>query len=178
MLYVIIALLLILIILSIYEYNIIKKLQNKVAQSKSGIDVALKMRFDLIPNLIECVKGYCSHEEKVLTEVTKEREAYYKTNNLSDGMNLSKKCNQVLALAEQYPELKANSQFLDLQTSLAKTENQIAAARRLYNSDCNMYNTKIETFPGNIYASIMNAKKEELFEIEDAAQKENVKVKF
>lgn len=176
--YAILAIVVILVLFFIVEFNIIKGLQHKVSQSKSGIDVALKNRFDLIPNLVECVKGYCEHEEKVLVEVTKEREAFYKNNNLEEGMNLSAKCNQILALSEKYPDLKSNSNFLELQASLNKIEIELSASRRLYNSDCTMFNTKIDTFPGNIVAGIMGARPEQLFEIENPQERENVQIKF
>ena len=178
MIYAVLGLIVVLIVFFIFEYNTIKRLQNKISQSKSGVDVALKHRFDLIPNLVECVKGYCAHEEKVLVEVTKEREAYYKNSNLEDGMKLNAKCNQILALSEQYPDLKANTQFLDLQASLNKIETELTASRRLYNSDCTMYNTKIDTFPGNLVAGIIGANKEKLFEIENNTERENIQVKF
>ena len=171
---VVIALILLLIII---EFNTIKSLQNKVHQSRSGIDVALTKRFDLIPNLVECVKGYCKHEEKVLLEVTKARADYLSGKKLEDGEIANNKCHDVLLLAEKYPALKASDQFIELQASLERTENSLSAARRLYNSDVTMYNTKIQTFPGNIVAGFMKAREEKLFEAEIAA-KSNVKVKI
>ena len=162
-------------IIFIIEYNTIKSLQNKVKQSRSGIDVALTKRFDLIPNLVECVKGYCKHEEKVLEEVTKARTDYLKSKNLGVGKIANSKTQDVLLLAEKYPELKASTQFIELQASLERTESSLAAARRLYNSDVTMYNTKIQTFPGNVFAGFMGAKQEEFFETEESA-KSNVKV--
>lgn len=159
----------------IVQYNTIKGLQNKVKQSRSGIDVALTKRFDLIPNLIECVKGYCAHEEKVLAELTKARSAYMSSKQLEDGENVNNKTKDVLLLAEKYPDLKASSQFLDLQASLERTESSLSAARRLYNSDVTMLNTKIQTFPGNVFAKFMGVKEEKFFEAEEAAR-ENIKV--
>lgn len=167
----------VLLIIFIAEYNTIKSLQNKVKQSRSGIDVALTKRFDLIPNLVECVKGYCAHEEKVLQEVTKARTDYLKSKSLAVGEIANSKTNDILLLAERYPELKASSQFIELQASLERTESSLAAARRLYNSDVTMYNTKIQTFPGNIFAGFMGAKQEDFFEAEEKA-KTNVKVKI
>ena len=161
----------------IVQYNLIKSLHNKIQQSRSGIDVALTKRFDLIPNLIECVKGYCEHEEKVLTEITKARTEYLSNKDLQTGEIVNNKCNDVLLLAEKYPALKSNSQFIELQAALERTENSLSAARRLYNSDVNLYNTKIQVFPANIIASFMGAKQENYFEAEEASKK-NVNVKI
>lgn len=175
---ILILLILLIVIVYVTIYNRIKSLKNKVDQSKSGIDVALNKRFDLIPNLVECVKGYAKHEEKVLTEVTAEREAYQKNNSIENGARLNRKCGQILALAEQYPDLKASNQFLELQSALQKTESELSAARRLYNSDATMYNTEIQKIPTNIVAMTMGAKRAELFELDDEAKRENIKVKF
>lgn len=174
---IVIVIFVLLLIIYIVEYNSIKSLQNKVKQSRSGIDVALTKRFDLIPNLVECVKGYCEHEEKVLTEVTKARAEYLSTKNLNDGEIVNNKTKDILLLAEKYPSLKASSQFLELQASLERTENSLSAARRLYNSDVTMYNTKIQSFPGNIFASLMGAKQEKIFEAEESSRN-NIKVKI
>ena len=172
---ILIVLALIGLIICVVQYNSIKSLKNKVSQSRSGIDVALTKRFDLIPNLVECVKGYCSHEEKVLTDVVKSRTEYLNTKKLSDGESLNNKTNAVLMLAEKYPNLKSNAQFIELQAALERTENSLAAARRLYNSDVTVYNTKIQTFPGNIFAIFMGAKQANFFEIEKNV-KDNIKI--
>ena len=173
----IIGIIVIIFVIIILEYNSIKTLQNKVKQSRSGIDVALTKRFDLIPNLVECVKGYCEHEEKVLKEVTEARTEYLSNKNLKVGENVNAKFAEVLLLAEKYPNLRANSQFMELQAQLERTENSLSAARRLYNSDVTMYNTKIQSFPSNIIAGIIGAKDENFFEAEKEA-KSNVKVKI
>jgi len=167
--------LVLLVLFFIFEFNLIKTLKNKVLQSRSGIDVALNKRFELIPNLVECVKGYCKYEEKVLTEITAERENFYNTNSLKDGMNLNEKCNKVLGLCEKYPDLKASQNFLDLQATLERIENELSAARRLYNGDVTLYNTKIQTFPGNIIANFLEAETQELFEVEES-KKQNINV--
>ena len=164
---------LIIVIAIILDYN----LQNKVKQSRSGIDVALTKRFDLIPNLVECVKGYCEHEEKVLEEVTKARTEYLSNKNLKAGEDADNKCSDVLLLAEKYPALKASSQFLELQAQLERTESGLSAARRLYNSDVTVYNTKVQSFPSSILANLMGAKAEVFFEAEEQAKK-NVKVQI
>ena len=174
---IIIVIVLVALIFCIIQHNTIKSLQNKVKQSRSGIDVALTKRFDLIPNLVECVKGYCEHEEKVLEEVTKARADYLSSKKLSDGELVNNKTADLLLLAEKYPTLKASDQFIELQASLERTESTLAAARRLYNSDVTLYNMKIQTFPGSLFAGLMGATEEKLFEA-DAAAKENVKVKI
>ncbi len=163
---VIIILIITFLILYVREHNIIKRLYNKVLQSKSGIDVALNKRFDLIPNLVECVKGYAKHEQKIFEIIIKQRNEYYHTNRLSDAVEVNKYCDKILALKEKYPDLKSSEQFISLQYSLAQIENQLQAARRLYNSDVTVFNTKISTFPGNIFAVLMGMEKQELFEFE------------
>ncbi len=173
----IVVLVLAVLIYVIVQYNSIKSLQNKVKQSRSGIDVALTKRFDLIPNLIECVKGYCEHEEKLLQELTEARTEYLKNKKLESGENTEKKVSDVLLLAERYPNLKASSQFMELQASLERTENSLSAARRLYNSDVTLYNTKIQVFPASLIAGFMGAKEEKVFEAGEEAKK-NVKVNF
>lgn len=165
----------ILIILVIVKYNKIKTLHNKVKQSRSSIDVYLTQRFDLIPNLVECVKGYAKHEKELFVQITELRAAYNQSKDLKKGAELNNKFNDILLLEENYPDLKANENFLNLQRSLSKMESQLQAARRLYNSDVTIYNTDIETFPGNMFASLFNFKKEELFEIEEM-KKVNIKV--
>lgn len=172
----IVIIIVVLLIFYIAEYNRIKSLHNKVLQSRSTIDVYLNQRFDLIPNLVECVKGYAAHEEKVLKLIVEERNLYERNKNLDLASRINNHFYDIIALQESYPDLKASEQFLKLQDSLEKMESQLQAARRLYNSDVTMYNTKIMTFPGNVIASIMGVRQEELFEIEEY-KKENIKVK-
>ena len=172
----ILIVLVVLIIFYIVEYNTIKSLQKKVEQSKSAIDVYLNQRFDLIPNLIECVKGYAKHEKELLTAIVEERRVYDNTKSLEMANKLNSHFNTLLALQESYPELKASEQFLSLQDALEKMESQLQAARRLYNGDVTLYNTKITTFPGNLIASTMGAKEIELFVIEEY-KRENINVK-
>lgn len=158
----------IIIIYILAKYNKLIKLKNKVKQSESGIDVYLNQRFDLIPNLVECVKGYANHEKSVIENVTKMRSEYMKTNkSLKKAEELNNSMNGILAIAEGYPELKASEQFLNLQKNLSKIESQLQAARRIYNNDVTKYNTKIETVPTNIIASMFGMKKAELFQIEE-----------
>ena len=163
----------IIVIIAIYIliiYNGLVRKKFKVAQAKSGIDVYLKQRFDLIPNLVECVKGYTNYEKSVLEEITKLREDYNKEKDLKVGEKLNKDLYTLIARAESNPDIKANEQFTNLQKSLSKMESQLQAARRIYNTDVTNYNISISTFPNNIVASVFNFKKEELFEAEEEAK--------
>ena len=171
--------LIVIIIIIIYilsKYNKLVKLKNKVKQSESGIDVYLNQRFDLIPNLVECVKGYIEYEKTTLEEITKMRSEYTNSNkDLRKAEKINNKMNGILVVAEGYPELKASEQFLNLQKNLEKIESQLQAARRIYNNDVTRYNTKIETIPTNIIAGIFGLKKEELFQIEEY-KRENIDI--
>ena len=159
------------------KYNRLVKEKLKVEQSKSGIDIYLKQRFDLIPNLLECVKGYMKYEKEILAEITELRTKYNEDNkNLEIGTELNNKVNHLLAVVENYPELKSNEQFIILQKNLVKTENQLQAARRLYNIDVTNYNTSIGIFPSNIIAGIFKFQKEDLFELENKEQAQNINI--
>ncbi len=159
----------------ILEFNTFVSLKNKIKQSKSSIDVYLTQRFDLIPNLVECVKAYAKYEESVFTKIAEMRAEYNNSKNLKKGEELNSEFNKLLAVGENNPNLKASEQFLNLQKTLIKMESQLQAARRVYNGDVTLYNTTIAKFPSNIFASIFNFKEEELFEIEEY-KKENVKI--
>lgn len=172
---IILIILIILILIILKQYNSLIKLKNKVNQAKSGIDVYLNQRFDLIPNLVECVKGYAKHEQQVLENITQLRTKYSKSKNLKEAEKLNNGINQVVAIAEQYPELKASEQFLNLQKNLSKMESQLQAARRIYNNEVTKYNTKITTIPSNIIAGIFGFKEENLFTIEEY-KKENIEI--
>lgn len=150
-------------ILVIYN-NFIKKL-NSVKHAKSSIEVYLTQRFDLIPNLVECVKAYTKYEEKVLVEITNLRVEFMNKKELSKGGMLDKQINEVILSLEAYPELKANDQFLNLQKNLTKMENQIQAARRIYNNEVEKYNNCIDIFPNNILANIFKFSKQEFFQM-------------
>ena len=155
-------------------YNNLVKAKNKVKQAESGIDIYLNQRFDLIPNLVECVKSYSKYEEKIFTEIAELRASYMtQSKNIKSAENLNNKMNQLMAVAENYPELKANEQYLNLQNNLTKMESQLQAARRIYNAEVTNYNDKILTVPSNLVASLFGFKEEELFEIEDY-KKENI----
>lgn len=158
------------------QYNAIMKLKQKVKQSRSGIDVYLQQRFNLIPNLVETVKGYMNYEKETLKNLTELRAQYNKTNDMKISQELNNKINYVIAVSEKYPELKASEQFLNLQKSLSKMESQLQAARRIYNNDVTTYNTKISVVPYNIVASIFRFKEEELFKIEDVGASKNINI--
>lgn len=151
-------------------YNSFIRCKNKIKQASSGIDVYLTQRFDLIPNLIECVKGYMNYEKETLIKISQMRAQYMQNKNLKDGEKLNNECNKIMAVAENYPELKANEQFLNLQKNLTKMESQLQAARRIYNAEVNLYNNKIQMFPSNILAKIFNFKEEEFFQAEEKAK--------
>ena len=163
-------------------YNRLISLKNRAAEGWSDIDVQLKRRYDLIPNLMETVKGYAKHEEGVFSKVTEARtramgaqgiEEKGKAENMLTGALKS-----LFAVAESYPDLKASANFAKLQDELADTENKIQAARRFYNGMVRDLNTLIETFPANIVANMFKFAKREFFEIENEAEKQNVKVQF
>lgn len=166
---------LVIILFVIAEYNRFVQLKHKIKHAKSGIDVYLTQRFDLIPNLVECVKGYAAHEERVFTEMARLRGEYDKNKDLKSGSELYNRCNEVLAIGESNPYLQASEQFLNLQRNLTKMESQLQAARRIYNGDVTLYNTTISTFPNSFFASLFGFHEEELFVIEEY-KKENVKI--
>lgn len=166
----------VIIIYILIQYNNLVKLKNTVKQSKSGIDVYLNQRFDLIPNLVDCVKGYTKHEKEALESVTKMRAEYSKGgNNIKKAEELNNSINNILAIAEAYPELKSSEQFLNLQKNLTKIESELQAARRIYNSEVTKYNTKIEVIPTNIIASLFGFKRLDLFQIEES-KRENIDI--
>lgn len=175
--YIIIALIIIYIIII---YNSMVRYRNYVKESWSQIDTLLKRRYDLIPNLIETVKGYMKYEEKALTEIVEARSGLI-SGNKTEAMDANNMINQSLkslfAVSEAYPDLKANKNFLMLQEELAGTENKIAYARKHYNEVVREYNIKIQTFPGNIFAGIFGFKAEVYFEVKDE-EKEVPKVQF
>lgn len=175
--------LVVLILTAISIYNRLVQLRIRAREALSDIDVQLKRRFDLIPNLIETVKGYMKHERTVLENVTQARTrlAGVTGNPLerNDAENtLSGTLKTLFAVAENYPELKANTNFLQLQQELSDTEDKIQAARRFYNTNVRDLNTAIQTFPSNILASFFGFKEEKFFEVENKEEKEPVKVKF
>jgi LemA protein len=167
----------------IFGYNRLVTLRNRVQEALSDIDVQSKRRFDLIPNLVETVKGYMQHERDVLENVTKARAALISAGNdfhkKAEAENMiSGALKSLFAVAENYPQLRASENFLRLQDELADTENKIQAARRFYNGNVRDLNIKIESFPSNIVAKIFGFSKMEFFEIENPQEREPVKVQF
>jgi LemA protein len=156
--------------------------KNSVEQAFADIDVVLKKRFDLIPNLVNTVKGYAKHEKETFTEVVEARNLAQNAKTTNEKVVAENKLNGALkniwALEERYPDLKANKNFLSLQESLTKMESEIAAQRKQYNSIVTNFNSSIQVFPSNILASIFKFSKFELFKIVDAKERENVKVEF
>ena len=163
-------------------YNSLVTLKNRAEEAWSDIDVQLKRRYDLIPNLMETVKGYMKHEEGVLTKVTEARAKAMGAKSIEERGQaenmLSETLKSLFAVAESYPDLKASQNFLSLQDEISDTENKIQAARRFYNGQVRDFNTKIEVFPNNVVAGMLNFKAWDFFAIEDEKQRENVKVKF
>lgn len=164
---IIVLAILILVIYILVIYNIIIKQLNSVKHSKSSIEIYLNQRFDLIPNLIKCVKEYTNYEERLFEKIAKLRTDYMKDKGLIKGGLLDTEINKTMLVLENYPELKANGQFISLQKSLIKMENQIQAARRIYNNEVEKYNNIINIFPNNIIATIFKFKTEEFFQMEE-----------
>lgn len=162
----------------IISYNKIKKLKLNIENSKSGIDVYCQQRFDLIPNLVEVVKAYTNYEKTVLEDITELRTQYYNTKDIKLAEQVNEQLNTIIVNIENYPVLKANEQFLSLQKILVKMENQLQAARRIYNSDVTAYNIAIQTFPRNIIAEIFGFKSEDLFEIQYEDATKSIKTEF
>lgn len=165
----------------IATYNGLITLKNRVDEAWSDIDVQLKRRYDLIPNLINTVKGYAKHESTVFEKVTEARTRAMNAGGAQDKAEaenmLSGTLKTLFAVSEAYPELKANQNFLELQRELADTEDKIQAARRFYNGNARDFNIKIEVFPNNLIAGALHFTKRDFFEAEEG-EKENVKVEF
>ena len=178
---VVLVIVVLLIIYFVATYNKLVDLRNRVRDQWSQIDVQLKRRFDLIPNLVSTVKGYAKHESETLESVIEARNSYTTATTPHEKMQannmLSDTLSKLFALAENYPDLKANQNFLELQTELQETEDKIAMARQFYNDTVLTYNNKIEMFPSNIIASMFKFKMEEFFKAEEEAR-QNVKVEF
>jgi len=163
-------------------YNGLIKLRVRTNEAWSDIDVQLKRRYDLIPNLINTVKGYATHEKELFENVTKARSNAMNAQNPEEKAGaenmLSGALKSLFAVSENYPDLKANTNFLELQRELSDTENKIQASRRFYNGNVRDLNTKIQIFPDSIVAGILNIQKREFFEIDEPKEKETPKVEF
>jgi len=166
----------------IFAFNDLVKLKNRAKEAWADIDVQLKRRYDLIPNLVKTVKGYASHEREVFEKVTEARSRAMGAKTIKEKGEaenfLSSTLKSLFAVVENYPELKASQNFLELQRELRDTEDKIQAARRFYNSNVRDLNIKVESFPSNIIASSFGFGKMELFELETVAEREAPKVEF
>lgn len=163
-------------------YNNLVSLRQKVKNAWSQIEIQLQRRFDLIPNLVETVKGYMGHESNILTKVAELRTAWANAKTVAEKSNLDTQLSDalktIMAVSEAYPDLKANQNFTSLQQELANTENKISYSRQFYNDIVTTYNTKIQVFPSNIVAGMFNFTQETLFEVDNPEARKNVKVDF
>ncbi len=180
--YILVGIIVIIAIWVIFAYNRFVVFVNRAKEAWSDIDVQLKRRYDLIPNLVNTVKGYATHESSTFDKVTQARTAAMNAGNIAEKGQaenmLSGALKSVFALAEAYPDLKANQNFLSLQTELSDTENKIQSSRRFYNGNVRDLNIAVEAFPGNIIAGLFHFAKMELFTLDDEAAKKPVEVKF
>ncbi len=179
---VILVIVVLVVLFAIMTYNGMVRSRNMVDQAWSGIDVQLKRRHDLIPNLVETVKGYASHERETFQAVTDARTRAIQAQGpaqagAAEGI-LGQALGRLFAVSEAYPQLRATENFQQLQSELTNTEDQIAAARRIYNGNVQSYNTKIQTFPASLIAGMGGFTAREYFEITDAADREPVQVSF
>ena len=179
MLYLGLTIALILVIYIITTYNKLIKLRHIVEEAFSTMDVYLKKRWDLVPNLVEVVKGYVKHEKDILEKIVKLRVNTYQNMSTANKINVNNQLendiSKIILISEQYPELKANENFLRLIKELTQIEDDIANSRKYYNGSVRIFNTKIQVFPNNILAKIFGFKEENMFEITNE-EKDNVKV--
>ena len=180
--WIILGVIIVLAIIIAIMYNSLVTLKQRTQNAWSQIDVQLQRRFDLIPNLVECVKGYMTHESETLENVTKLRTSWSEATTAGEKMKLdnelSSSLKSIMAVAESYPDLKANQNFISLQGELTDTENKISYSRQFYNDIVTRYNTKIQTVPSNIIAGIFGFKAQELYKIDTEEAKKSVKVDF
>lgn len=180
--WIILAIVVVIAIVLIVIYNQLVTLRQRVQNAWSQIDVQLQRRFDLIPNLVETVKGYMSHEQETLTKVTDLRSSWADAKTVEQKAELEGQLTDtlktIMAVAENYPNLKADQSFNKLQTELSDTENKISYSRQFYNDTVTMYNTKLETFPSNLVAGMFGFKSSTLFNVDNEEAKKAVKVEF
>jgi LemA protein len=176
------AVVVVLVVIAVASYNGMIAARNRVDEAWSGIDVQLKRRHDLVPNLVETVKGYASHEERVFEKTSQARAEAMRAADVQDRQQAEAKLTGAItdlrAVAENYPDLRATENFQRMQADLAEIEDEIQAARRIYNSNVQSYNTKIQTFPNSMIANVGSFEPREFFEIESAAEREPVRVSF
>ena len=179
MIYLVIGVIALLVIYVLVTYNGFVRIKNRVEEAFSTMDVYLKKRWDLIPNIVETVKGYAKHEKSTLSEVIKLRNGVYddmsSDEKIKANQELSKGITKIMALAEQYPDLKANENFKDLSAQLTKIEDEIANSRKYYNGTVREFNDKVQMFPSNVVAMIFGYKAKTMFEANEEERK-NVKV--
>jgi LemA protein len=179
---VVVAIIVVAVLYYIGKRNSLIGARNRVDESWSGIDIQLKRRHDLVPNLVETVKGYAAHESQVFEKATKARAEAMSAHSVGDTakaeQNLTGALTDLRAVAENYPTLRATENFQQLSRSLSELEDEIQASRRIYNSNVQAYNTDIQQFPASIIANRGDFEEREFFEIEDAAQREPVSVDF
>lgn len=180
--WIIFVVILVLFVVGIVFYNTLISLKMKVQNAWSQIDVQLQRRFDLIPNFIETVKGYMSHEHKTLEKITELRSSWANLSSIQDKARIdgeiSNTLNSILAVSEKYPELKANQNFMQLSKELRNTEDKIAFSRQFYNDAVTKYNTKLQVFPSNLIAHMFKFELADLFKTENNEARPNVKVDF
>lgn len=181
MIYLVIGVITLLVIYVLVTYNGFVRIKNRVEEAFSTMDIYLKKRWDLIPNIVETVKGYAEHEKSTLSEVIKLRNGTYddmsSDEKIKANQQLSKGITKIMALVEQYPDLKANDNFKDLSTQLTQIEDEIANSRKYYNGTVREFNDKVQMFPSNVVAMIFGYKAKKMFESNEEERK-NVKVSF
>lgn len=173
--YIIIAIIVLIVVYALTLYNSFVKLNNKVKEAFSTMDVYLKKRWDLIPNIVETVKGYAKHEKETLEGAIRARNSYVTASTpeeqLKNAGELERSLSRLMMLQESYPDLKANTNFMSLQNDLKETEDKISYARQFYNDDVKQYVNKLEMFPSNIIASMFHFEKMNFFEVDEASKK-------
>lgn len=179
---VVVAIVVIIVLWYISAYNNFIKMKNNIEEAFATIDVYLKRRFDLIPNLVETVKGYAKHESETLEKVTAARNSVASSTTTQERLDneniLSGTLRSLFAVSEAYPDLKANTNFMDLQRQLQQVETDLANSRKFYNANVKMFNTKLDTFPTNLIARKFQFTKQPMFEVTNEQERENVKVSF
>lgn len=180
--WIILAIIIILVLAIIGMYNGLVQSKIKVDNAWSQIDIQLQRRFDLIPNFVETVKGYMNHEKETFEKIAALRTSWANTQTVSEKANLDQQLSTalktIMAVSENYPELKANQNFSELSEELRNTENKISFSRQFYNDTVTMYNTKLQVFPSNIIANMFNFTSRDLFKTQSDEVRKNVKVDF
>ena len=180
--WIIITILALIVVFVIATYNGLVSSRMKVKNAWSQIDVQLQRRFDLIPNFVETVKGYMNHESETFEKIAALRSSWANASSIKDKANIDNELSSVLksimAISENYPDLKANQNFSELSEELRNTENKISFSRQFYNDTVTMYNQKLQIFPSNIIANMFNFTPRELFTVDNAEARKNVKVDF